>query len=86
MEEEKEQLAGDLSGEECGSNQDDDDNDDVGGRGKGVAGACPCELCDAVELTLEFVQPWVEEVRVWHVETGGGAWKWTDRQTACIDM
>ena len=47
---------------------------------------CELFLSDAVEMTLKFVRPFVEEVDAHYARTHGGSWDWTNRQSHCISM
>ena len=51
-----------------------------------VSPSCQVSVSNAVELMLEFVQPYVEEVHSSYVASNGGGWLWTNRQSHCIAM
>ena len=80
---------GQVSKEVDSSNEEDNEDELTSGIEEAGTVACAsCELtvCEGVELVLEFLQPLVGSVRDWYVESGGGEWHWTDRQTICNDM
>ena len=78
-----EEVARDAGGDDSSG---EDEYEDSRGRRHHVCPSCELTVCDAVELTLEFVQPLVECVRSSYKESNGGDWRWTCMQTCCIDM
>lgn len=88
----EEETLGDLMEEEEEEVGEGSDNEGYSGASEcddKELDACPSYQVSvriAVELVVEFVQPFAEEIHARYVASNGGSWDWTNRQSHCIAM